>query len=371
MSPVLSKNMAISPFVAAINQIADEKGLSKEIVLETVEAALAAAYRKEYGKPNQIIKAKINPETSQVKVWQVFNIVKTEKEVTEPENEVFLKVAKKTNPKAKAGETIEKELEYKEEFGRIAAQTAKQVIIQRIREAERDVLYKEFKDKEGKLLNGVVQQIEGPNVIISLGKINGIMLSSDQIKGERYYNGQRLRVYVTAVEESMRGPRILVSRSSPEFVKELFTNEVPEIAAGTVEVKGIAREAGSRTKIAVFSKEEAIDPVGSAVGQRGTRVQAVLSELGEEKIDIILYDEDSKKFITNALSPAKIAEIKLKKTEKKAQVKVEPGQLSLAIGKGGQNVRLASKLCGFDIDILKEKDKEEIEEIEDAPHERS
>ena len=361
--------MAISPFMAAVNQICDEKGLPKETVLETIEAAVAAAYRKDFGKPNQIIKVELDPDTGQTQVWQVFDVVSKAEEVEDPENQKTLAEAKKIDKKAKVGEQIQIPLEPHSDFGRIAAQTAKQVIVQRIREAERDLLYKEYKDKEGKILNATVQQVEGTNVIVDLGKLNGLMMPSDQIPQENYYSGQRLKVLVKSVEESSRGPRVLVSRSDPELIRGLFALEVPEIAAGTVEIKQIAREAGSRSKVAVFATQEGLDPVGSCVGQRGTRIQAILAEIGEEKIDIILWSEKDDQFIVNALSPAKVLKVKLAKKDKKATVQVEEDQLSLAIGKGGQNVRLASKLTGWSIDIEKVESKEKKKSKKSATEE--
>jgi len=342
--------MAISPFMAAINQICDEKGLSKDIVLETIEAAIAAAYRKDFGKPNQIIKVKLDPDSGETKVWQIFDVVE---EIENPEYQKTLNEAKRLDKKIEIGGQIEIPLESKNDFGRIAAQTAKQVIIQRIREAERDMLYQEFKNKEQKLVNGVVQQIEGSNVIVDLGKLNGLMLPSDQIPQEKYYTGQRMRVYVREVEETNRGPRVLVSRTDPKLIEGLFELEVPEIAAKTVEIKGIAREAGSRSKVAVWTDQEGLDPVGSCVGQRGTRIQSVLAEIGEERIDIILWADTNEQYISNALSPAKVDKVKLSKKDQKAVVQVPEDQLSLAIGKGGQNVRLASKLAGWSIDVEK------------------
>ena len=348
--------MPISPFMAAINQICDEKGLSKETVLETIEAAIAAAYRKDFGKPNQMIKAKIDPESGESNFWQVFEAVEA---VEDQESQKTVKEAQKIKKKVKVGETVEIPLEAKTDFGRIAAQTAKQVITQRIREAERDMLFKEFKEKENRLINGVVQQIENSNVIIDLGKINGIMPPPDQIPGEKYYSGQRLKIFLKAVEETSRGPRVLVSRADPGLVQGLFDIEVPEIAAGSVEIKGIAREAGSRSKAAVYTLQEGLDPVGSCVGQRGTRIQAVLAELFEEKIDIILYDKEERQYIKNSLSPAKVDKVTLLKKEQRAKVYVPEDQLSLAIGTGGQNVRLASKLTGWNLDIEKSPAAEE------------
>lgn len=343
----------MSQFEIALTQVCEEKGLSKEVVISTVEAALAAAYRKEYGKADQVIRAKLNTEDlAKSKIYQIFTVVKN-KEKEKPEREMELKEAKKIKKKVKVEEEVQIELPQRAEFGRIAAQTAKQVIIQRLQEAERDMLYQEFKEKENKLVNGIVQQIEGNTVIISLGRINAFLLSKDQIPGEKYFIGQRLKVYVASVGESSRGPRVLVSRSSPQLIKGLFELEVPEIAAKTVTIEGIAREAGNRTKMAVQAHQEGLDPVGSCVGQRGIRVQAVLAEIGEEKIDIILFDPNPEKYLANALSPAKVEKIKLNKKSKKAIVYAKDDQLSLAIGRNGQNVRLASKLTGWGIDIEK------------------
>lgn len=357
--------MSISPFMAAINQICDEKGISKESVIETIEAALAAAYRKDYGEPGQIILAKLDEESGEAKFTRAYNVVENEEDIEEPEAQILLSNATKFNKKVEVGGTIELPLETHSDFGRIAAQTAKQVITQRLRETERDMLYGEFKDKEGQLINGVIQQIENGNVVIDLGKINGVILPFDQVKNERYYSGQRLKVYVKAVEETTRGPRILVSRTEPGLIQGLFENEVPEIATGAVEIKAIAREAGSRSKVAVYTSQEGLDPVGSCVGQRGSRIQAVLAELGEEKIDIILYNEDEVQFIINALSPAKVSKVKLDKKEQRAQVLVPEDQFSLAIGTGGQNVRLASKLTGWSLDFEKvEEGKEAAEKTE-------
>lgn len=355
-----------NPFMSAIEEICEDKGLNKDVVIETVEAALAAAYRKDYGKPKQILKAKMDPVTGQADMFRVYTVVDSEEEVKEKEQELTLDQALKLNKKAKVGDEISIPLEKKEEFGRIAAQTAKQVIIQRIREAERELLYKEFKDKENQVANATVQQLEGKNVVVSLGKANGIMYPADQVREERYYIGQRIKVFVKEVAETTRGPQIIVSRSDKELIRGLFELEVPEINAGTVEIKSIAREAGSRTKLAVIATEDKIDPVGSCVGQRGTRVQAVLAEIGEEKIDIVLWDEDVEQFIMNALSPAKTKKISISSKDNKATVYVEQESLSLAIGKGGQNVRLASKLTGWGIDVVleeEEKSKKKKEEL--------
>lgn len=342
--------MAISPFIAAINQIADEKGLPKDIVIDAVEAAIAAAYRKDYAHPENIIRAALSEDSEDVAMCLVYTIV--EDEEFENENyQIKLSDALKDNPKAAAGDEIVTQLETQKDFGRIAAQTAKQVIIQRIREAERDILYTEFKDKEQKVVTGAVQQLEGESVLVNLGKITALMLPSDQIPNEHYYVGQRLKVFVSGVEETPRGPRVVVSRTHPELVAQLFEQEVPEIQTGAVEVRAVSREAGSRTKMAVIATQPGIDPVGSCVGGRGARVQAVLAELGTEKIDIVPFDEDTTTFIINALSPAKVENVELFADKQKALVSVPEDQLSLAIGRAGQNVRLASRLTGWSIDI--------------------
>jgi len=266
------------------------------------------------------------------------------------------------------GDVIEMDLESKQDYGRVAAQTAKQVIIQRIREAERDSMYDEYKDKEGEVLSGVIQRVEGRNVIIDLGKSVGVLFPQEQVETENYRIGQRLKVYVYKVEAGSKGPGITLSRIHPEMVRKLFELEVPEIFAKTVEIKAIAREAGERTKIAVSSNEEGIDPIGSCVGQKGTRVQAVIDELSGEKIDIILWNDDIAKFISAALSPAKVLKVEINESKKEAVVTVPEDQLSLAIGKRGQNVRLAAKLTDWKIDIVgakaigEEKEKEIPEE---------
>lgn len=337
-------------FMQAIEELCEEKGLDKETVLETVEAALAAAYRKDYGKARQVIRAKLDPVTGDADMFKITEVVE---EVENPEAEISLEDAKKINKKHKVGDEIIEALPKEESFGRIAAQTAKQVIIQRIREAERDMIFEEYKDREGVVVNGSVQQIDGKNIIISLGKANAIMFPSDQIRDENYYIGQRLKVHIKEVSQTARGPQILVSRSDEGLIKGLFELEVPEIANDVVEIKNVAREAGSRTKIAVATNDPNVDPIGSCVGQRGTRVQSVLAEIGEEKIDIVLWDEDLEKFIVNALSPAKTEKIVISSKDNKAVVFVPEDSLSLAIGKNGQNVRLASKLTGWGIDIEK------------------
>lgn len=344
--------MAVSPFIAAINQIVDEKSIPREKVLETIEAAVAAAYRRDYGKPSQIIRAKLDEETGQFTPYQVFEVIETEEEIEDPQRQKIINEAQEINKKAEIGGEVTIKLPVHEDFGRIAAQTAKQVIIQRLREAERDVIYSEFKEKENHLLTGNVQQIEGENVIVSLGKANAVILPREKIPGERFRIGQRVRVFIKEVAETNRGPQIIATRVDERFILELFAIEVPEIPAGSVEIKSIAREPGSRTKVAVTAHQESLDPVGSCVGQKGTRVQAVLNEIGDEKIDIILWDTNVEQFVKNALSPAKVHRVEISKNQ--ARVYVDESQTSLAIGKNGQNVRLASKLTGLMINIKEE-----------------
>ncbi len=343
--------MESSQFISAISQIAEEKGIPKEVILETVEAALAAAYRKDFGQKEQIIAAKIDPETEKTRIFVVHKIVK---EVEDPVKEITLKEAKKIDKKAKIDGEIREEVFPPAEYGRVAAQTAKQVILQRLREAERDIIFKEYQEKVGQLIVGTIQRIEGDVVLVDIGKTSGILFPSEQSRSDKYYIGQRFKVYIIEVQSSGKDPQVVVSRSHSEMIRKLFENEVPEISAGTVELKAIAREAGVRSKVAVYSGEEAIDPVGSLVGRRGVRVQAVMAEIGEEKIDIVLWDEDIKQFIINALAPAKIDEVELDKKTQTAKIKVAADQLSLTIGKSGQNVRLASKLTGWQIEVDKE-----------------
>lgn len=335
-------------FAQAIDQICEEKNISKEVVMEAVEAALVAAYKKDYGERDQEVRVKLNEENGAIEVFVSKEVVD---EVENPNLQITIDAASRIKKDIKVGEFIEI-MDLPADFGRIAAQTAKQVIVQRIREAERDMIFGEYKDKEGDIVNCTVQRIEGDTIICDLGKASAVLFRNEQIPGERYYPNQRFRVFIVRVEQAARGPQIVVSRSHPGMVKRLFETEVPEIPAGIVEVKAIAREAGARTKIAVSSKEDGVDPVGSCVGQRGIRVQSVMNEIGGEKIDIILWDEDQKIFITNALSPAKVIDISLNEDEKKATIKVPEDQLSLAIGKSGQNVRLAAKLTGWNVDIL-------------------
>ena len=337
----------------AIKAIAEEKNLPESTVQEVVEQALAAAYRRDYGDREQEIRVSMNLNTGDVDAYVTKEIVET---VDNDAFEISLKDASVMRKNAKVGETVEVH-EKVENFGRVAAQTAKQVILQRLREAEREIIMAEYEDKIGTVINAVVARVEGNIVRIDLGKAQGIMPRSEQIQGERYYPGQRLKVYLKDVERGFRGPQLVVSRGNTQFVEWLFRGEVPEMESGAVEIKGIAREAGVRSKIAVASTVPGVDPVGTFVGGHGTRVNAVMSEIGEqEKIDIIVWSDNTIDYITNALSPTKVAKVILDEKNQKARVAVPEDQLSIAIGKGGQNVRLASKLSGYEIDIEAEKE---------------
>ncbi len=342
----------------ALEQIEEEKGISRDELLGMIETALAAAFRKDYGEKNQNVVVKFDPENMSVKVSDVKTVVATPEEVEEdPQKFVDLEAAKELKSKAKVGDEIVTDITPKSgtNFGRIAAQTAKQVIIQKLREAERNLQFSEFKSKERTLVNGIVQRVEGETILIDMGKSTGVLFPSEQIRGEKYSLGQRLKVLVLHVEPAAKGPKITLSRSHPDMVRKLFELEVPEIYNGSVEIKSVAREAGSRSKIAVIANQEGIDPIGSCVGQKGSRVQTVMAELGGEKIDIIEYSDDPVKFIANSLSPAKILNVQLDEETKEAKVGVLEDQLSLAIGKAGQNVRLAARLTGWKIDINGEK----------------
>lgn len=368
----------------AVDQIAEEKGIDPARILEAIESSIAAAYKKEYEKKGEVIKAKFDLKTGELKFWQVKTVVdestvripkEGEEDIPETTDAVgadgepllpkynadrhlFVPEAKEHKKDAKVGDELEFPLEPRSDFGRIAAQTAKQVILQRLREAERDSILKEFKNKEGEIVSGIIQRFERGNVFVDLGRATGIMFYNETIPGEHYRSGDRLRFYIVAVQEETRIPGIILSRSHPKFVAKLFAIEVPEIADGAIEIKAIAREAGSRTKVAVASNMAGIDPVGSCVGQRGTRVMAVSNELGQEKIDIVEWSEDPAKFLGSSLSPAKPTRVEVL-PRREARVFVPDNELSLAIGKGGQNVRLAAKLTGWKIDVRSDAKPEE------------
>ncbi len=378
-------------------QIAEARGISPEVIIETLEAALATAYKKDYGQKGQKIKAKFNPVDGAAQFWQLklavddsmlytpeeiealkeqkimpsedFLVAREGEEapkkvVFNPEKHIMLVDAKEKQKNIQLGEELEIPLPSKQDYGRIAAQTAKQVILQKIREAEKDVIAAEYRSKEGEIISGVVQRVEGQTALIDIGKTLGILNREEQIPGEYYKQGQRMKFYILKVEETPKGSVVLLSRAYPKLVSRLFELEVPEISSGIVVIKSIAREPGHRTKIAVASTEDRIDPIGSCVGQRGTRIMAVITELGGEKIDVILWQEDAEKYIASALSPAKVVAVKVLE-KNTATVFVAEDQLSLAIGKEGRNVRLASNLTGWKIDIKPaEKPKEEkVEEV--------
>lgn len=449
--------MSQSPIQAAIQQICQEKNLDEDVVLRSIEAALAAAYRKDFGNKLQNIITEFDPKTGEVKVFDVKTVVedlppepeydeegnlingpelaaatgteeKAEKKqrkpkeeagsnfaaafaaalkakqeeeegtttgekvpVTKafiaeeaegvpaegeeerkfnPKTEIELKEALLNKPDAKLGDEIVTPLELPGEFGRMAAQTAKQVIIQKLREEERLKVFEEFKSLENTLIIGTVQRREGRNILVDLGHTTAILPPEEQVERERYNTGNRMKFYLKTVELGMRGSNLVLSRTTTDLVKAIFEEEIPEIASGAIEIKSIAREAGSRTKVAIMSHEENIDPIGSCVGQRGSRIQTIISELSGEKVDIILWDADPAKFITNALSPAKIVSVEVDEATHLAKVTVKDDQLSLAIGRGGQNVRLASRLTGWKIDIISDgiKNTEEVvsESVEPA-----
>ncbi len=379
---------------SALEQLEEERKIPKEKIIEAIEQAMAAAYKKDYGKRGQIIRAKFNIETGETNFYQVKIAVddtivrmeeegedeeeseKTEDELPRfnPEHHILLKEAKKIKKDAELNDEIIFNLEQKDDYGRIAAQTAKQVIIQRIREAERTSIMDEYGTKEGEIISGVVQKIERGNIYIDFNRATGILPAEEQIPGEFFRRGQRIRAYLYSVEDTPRGINLRLSRTHPKFIERLFALEAPEVTSGVVELKSIAREAGSRSKIAVHSNDDHIDPVGSCVGQKGTRVNTVTNELSGEKIDIIPWSEDPKIFVANAISPAKVLSIEINDKEHKAVIEVAEDQLSLAIGKGGQNVRLAAKLTGWRIDIkgkggeeVASTDGEKVEIEEEAP----
>ncbi len=376
-----------SEIVKAIQALCEEKNLSFEVVMETIEAALAAAYRKDFGNKQQNIKVKFDPETAGVEMWDVKTVVEdieeevlekaqeelfarrekareenrelTEEEIADlphfnPKLEIMIKDAKEHDKKAKLGDVLEISLEIPHEFGRMAAQTAKQVIIQKIREAERNMVFGDFKDQEGKIIIGTIQRVESRKVLVDLGKVTGLLLSDDQVRNEHYRPGARMKFFVVSVNMGVRGPEIILSRTHENLVREIFAQEIPEIAEGSVEIKGVARDAGYRSKIAVSTDDNSIDPIGSCIGQRGGRINTIIEELNGEKIDVIKYNADPTVYITNAMAPAKINSVILNEEEKTAQVLVNNDQFSLAIGRSGQNVRLASRLTGWIINVKDE-----------------
>lgn len=353
-------DLDIKQLVLAIKTIAEEKNLPEETVEEVIAQAIAAAWRRDNGERDQEVRALLNINTGDIRIFVAREVVE---DVQYPVRQISLEDALKVKKDASIGDVIEEEKDVTT-FGRVAAQTAKQVVLQRLREAEREVVSNEFEDKVGSLINGIVSRVEGRLVRLDLGKAQGIMPVSEQIQGERYYPGQRLKVFLKEIERGFKGPQLIVSRGCADFIQLLFANEVPELDSGAVEIKAIAREAGVRTKLAVASTVPGIDPVGTFVGGHGIRVQAVTGEVGEqEKIDIVVWSQETADYISNALSPTKPTRVQVDAETKKAIVTVPQDQLSIAIGRGGQNVRLASKLTGYEIDIIAEVAAPEIQEV--------
>lgn len=369
--------MDLKTMRSALEQLESERGIAKEKILEAIADALVAAYKKDGGKKDQLVRANFDYNSGRVDFYQVKIVVdetmltkegeedeaaeaapaekpaEEEKKVRfNEEQHIMLADARKIKADAKVGDELVFPLEAKEDYGRIAAQTAKQVIIQRLREAEKQSVLSEYSGREGEIVGGKVQKLERGNVFVDLGRTTGLLIREEQIPGEYYRQGERIKCYLYSVEETPRGINLRLSRAHPKFVEKLFAVEAPEVASGVVTIKAIAREAGGRTKIAVHSSDPNIDPVGSCVGQRGVRVNTVISELGGEKIDIIEWSEDPETFINNALSPAKINKVTLLAEENRAQIEVDPDQFSLAVGRGGQNARLAARLTGWKIDIV-------------------
>ncbi|CUH96131.1 Transcription elongation protein NusA [Propionispora sp. 2/2-37] len=336
-------------FMQAFEQLGKEKGIAPEILFDAIEAALISAYKRNFGSAQNVM-VSLDRITGEIHVYARKTIVE---EVSDSRLEMSLADAKAMDPRYGLEDVVEVEVTPKD-FGRIAAQTAKQVVVQRIREAERGIIYEEFSNRESDILTGIVQRIEQKNVFIDLGKAEAILAPSEQIAGEAYHHGDRLKTYIIEVKKTTKGPQILVSRTHPGLLKRLFELEVPEIHDGIVEIKSVAREPGLRSKIAVHSRDEDVDPVGSCVGHKGMRVQTIVNELKGEKIDIVKWSVDPGKYISNALSPAKVVSVEVNEAEKVSRVIVPDYQLSLAIGKEGQNARLAAKLTGWKIDIKSE-----------------
>ena len=361
-----------SEFIEALHLIEKEKGIDKEIIFEAIEASLVSACKKNFGS-NQNIKVVIDRETGNVACYAQREVVE---EVMDEQNEIDLMAARILNPSYQIGDTVDLEVTPRD-FGRVAAQTAKQVVVQKFREAEREILYNQYITKEREVVTAIVQRKERRNIIVQMGKIDAVLAANEQIPGEQYNFMDRIKVYVLEVKQTPKGPQIYVSRTHPELVKRLFEQEVPEVHDGTVEIKSIAREAGSRTKIAVYSKDENVDALGACVGQNGYRVNVIVNELGGEKIDVINWSEDPKEFIAAALSPSKVLAVAINEAEQSAKIVVPDHQLSLAIGKEGQNARLSAKLTGWRIDIKSETQAREtnflaedpVEETEDAAEE--
>ena len=346
-------------FLEALKELAREKGVEEEVLFDAIEAALISAYKRNFGSA-QNVRVVLDRTTGAYHVYAIKTVVET---VEDDVQEISLAQARTIRPDYEVDDVLEIEVT-PANFGRIAAQTAKQVVVQRVREAERGIIYEEFMSREGDIITGLVSRVENRNVFIDLGKTEAVLTPTEQIAGETYEHGDRIKAYIVEVKKTSKGPQIVVSRTHPGLLKRLFELEVPEIQEGIVEIKSVAREPGMRSKIAVYSKDDDVDPVGSCVGHKGMRVRAVVDELGSEKIDIVKWNEDSAKFIANALSPAKVVSVAVNEDEKVSRVVVPDYQLSLAIGKEGQNARLAAKLTGWKIDIKSES--QAADEVLDA-----
>lgn len=337
-------------FIRAVDELEKEKGIPKEVVIEAIETALISGYKKNYGKAGNV-KVEIDTDTGDYKIYSERAVVE---EVEDDGVEIDLEKAKSIDSKYNIGDIVKIQIKPKEDFGRIAAQTSRQVILQKIREAERENIYEEFHGRESEIVTGTIQRISKNNIFINLGKIEGILTESEQIPGENYRQGDRLKAVILDVKNTSKGANITLSRTHPSFVKRLFELEVPEIYDGVIDIISISREAGSRTKIAVMTNDQNVDPVGSCVGNKGTRVKSIVDEINGEKIDIVIFDKDPEKYISNSLSPATAVKVEVNEKAKSALVVVPDYQLSLAIGKEGQNARLAAKLTGWKIDIKSE-----------------
>lgn len=333
-------------FIEAIGELEAERGISKDMLFEAIQSALVSAYKKNYGT-NQNVSVDIDKITGDINVYMSMDVVE---EIEDENTQISLEEAQEIDPEYEVGDIVEYMVTPKD-FGRIAAQTAKQVVVQRIREAERSMVFDDYIDRVGEVVTGVVYRNSNGTLFVNIGKTEGILSIKEQVPGEKFNVGERIKVYVMDVKKTTKGPQVFLSRSHPGLVKRLFELEVPEIEDGVVEIKSIAREAGSRTKMAVYTEDPSIDPVGACVGAKGVRVQNVVDELLNEKIDIIVWSDDPKELIRNVLSPAKVESVEIDEEEQMAKVVVPDYQLSLAIGKSGQNVRLAARLCGWKIDI--------------------
>lgn len=350
------KSIETKELITAIEELEKERGISKEYLLSSLETALVTAYKRNFDSAENV-KVNMDENTGDIKVYAVKTVVE---EVLDDQLEISLEEAKKENKNAKIGDEVEIEI-IPRNFGRIAAQTAKQVIVQKIREVERNMVYTEYNDRKGEIVSGIIQKADGGTIVLDLGKLEGIMPVKDQIPTETYHVNDKIKAYVVSVERGLKGtPQVLVSRSHPDFVRKLFEFEIPEIYEGLIEIKSVSRDAGSRSKVAVYSPDPNIDPVGSCVGAKGVRIQNVINELHGEKIDVIEWDEDPSIFIASALLPAQILAVDIKEDERFAEVIVPDDQLSLAIGKAGQNARLAAKLTNWKIDIKSESQYRQI-----------